>query len=139
MIFYFDKKIISFCHFLNFPVRDKAMTHRDKNRITAISLFFTALLVLMFSMPLMAQQTGSIGGKVTNAADGSPIAGVTVEATGSRLPGSRSTTTINNGDYQLPLLPPGDYTLKFGGFALGGIGTATFGAILLHLLLRRRA
>ena len=29
-------------------------------------------------------------------------------------------------------------TLKFGGFTLGGIGTATFGAILLHALLRRR-
>jgi uracil-xanthine permease len=32
----------------------------------------------------------------------------------------------------------GDYTLRFGGFALGGIGTATFGAIALHALLRRR-
>ena len=31
----------------------------------------------------------------------------------------------------------GDFTLKFGSFALGGIGTATFGAILLHALLRR--
>jgi putative pyrimidine permease RutG len=28
--------------------------------------------------------------------------------------------------------------LKFGDFALGGIGTATFGAIALHALLRRR-
>jgi uracil-xanthine permease len=36
------------------------------------------------------------------------------------------------------VLGTGDYTLKFGGFALGGIGTATFGAILLHLLLRPR-
>lgn len=32
----------------------------------------------------------------------------------------------------------GDYTLRFGAFALGGIGTATFGAILLHALLRHR-
>lgn len=31
----------------------------------------------------------------------------------------------------------GDFTLKTGGFTLGGIGTATFGAILLHALLRR--
>ncbi|MFT3953579.1 MAG: solute carrier family 23 protein [Piscinibacter sp.] len=37
------------------------------------------------------------------------------------------------------VLGTGDYTLKFGGFALGGIGTATFGAILLHALLRKRA
>lgn len=37
------------------------------------------------------------------------------------------------------VLGTGDYTLRFGSFALGGIGTATFGAILLHLLLRKRA
>ena len=33
------------------------------------------------------------------------------------------------------VLGTGDFTLKFGGFALGGIGTATFGAILLYALL----
>jgi putative pyrimidine permease RutG len=32
------------------------------------------------------------------------------------------------------VLGAGDFTLKFGGFALGGIGTATFGAILLNAL-----
>ncbi len=37
------------------------------------------------------------------------------------------------------ILGTGDFTLKFGSFALGGIGTATFGAVLLHALLRRRA
>jgi uracil-xanthine permease len=37
------------------------------------------------------------------------------------------------------VLGTGDFTLRFGDFALGGIGTATFGAILLNLLLRRRA
>jgi putative pyrimidine permease RutG len=36
------------------------------------------------------------------------------------------------------VLGTGDYTLKFGGFTLGGIGTATFGAILLWALLRKR-
>lgn len=36
------------------------------------------------------------------------------------------------------ILGTGDYTLKLGGLTLGGIGTATFGAILLHALLRRR-
>jgi uracil-xanthine permease len=35
------------------------------------------------------------------------------------------------------VLGTGDYTLKFGGFTLGGIGTATFGAIALWALLRR--
>ena len=36
------------------------------------------------------------------------------------------------------ILGTGDFTLKFGSFALGGIGTATFGAVLLAALLRRR-
>jgi putative pyrimidine permease RutG len=35
------------------------------------------------------------------------------------------------------VLGTGDFTLKFGGFALGGIGTATFGAVLLYALLSR--
>ena len=35
------------------------------------------------------------------------------------------------------VLGTGDFTLKFGSFALGGIGTATFGAILLWALLGR--
>jgi putative pyrimidine permease RutG len=33
----------------------------------------------------------------------------------------------------------GDLTVRIGGFALGGIGTATFGAIILYHLLARRA
>ncbi|HFZ1833757.1 TPA: pyrimidine utilization transport protein G [Klebsiella aerogenes] len=36
------------------------------------------------------------------------------------------------------VLGAGDFTLSLGGFRLGGIGTATFGAILLHALLNRR-
>ncbi len=35
------------------------------------------------------------------------------------------------------VLGTGDFTLKFGGFAMAGIGTATFGAILLNALLSR--
>ncbi|MCF8168813.1 MAG: NCS2 family nucleobase:cation symporter [Rhodoferax sp.] len=37
------------------------------------------------------------------------------------------------------VLGTGDFTLKFGDFALGGIGTATFGAIVLYALLNRKA
>jgi putative pyrimidine permease RutG len=36
------------------------------------------------------------------------------------------------------VLGTGDFKLKFGGFEMGGIGTATFGAILLYALLKRR-
>jgi len=37
------------------------------------------------------------------------------------------------------VLGTGDFTFKFGSFAPGGIGTAMFGAILLHALLNRSA
>ncbi|MCX8115294.1 MAG: NCS2 family nucleobase:cation symporter [Burkholderiaceae bacterium] len=37
------------------------------------------------------------------------------------------------------VLGAGDFALKIGAFTLGGIGTATFGAIVLHALLARRA
>ncbi|MBB2483692.1 pyrimidine utilization transport protein G [Mitsuaria sp. WAJ17] len=36
------------------------------------------------------------------------------------------------------IIGTGDYTLRLGDFALGGIGTATFGALLLNLLLAPR-
>jgi len=36
------------------------------------------------------------------------------------------------------IMGTGDFTLKFGDFALGGIGTATFGAILLYALFNRK-
>ncbi len=36
------------------------------------------------------------------------------------------------------VLGAGDFALTLGGFTLGGIGTATFGAILLNALLSRR-
>ena len=36
------------------------------------------------------------------------------------------------------VLGAGDFALTLGGFTIGGIGTATFGAILLNALLSRR-
>ncbi|HAS99858.1 MAG TPA: pyrimidine utilization transport protein G, partial [Pantoea agglomerans] len=37
------------------------------------------------------------------------------------------------------VLGAGDFALKIGSFTLGGIGTATFGAIILNAILRRRS
>ena len=37
------------------------------------------------------------------------------------------------------ILGTGEFTLHFGEFALGGIGTATFGAIVLYAVLNRKA
>jgi hypothetical protein len=76
-------------------------------------LLLAAVAAAFFSAPLYAQQTGEIVGQVTSSVDGSAIADVSVRATSNVLPGSRTSTTSENGDYKLSLLPPGTYTLTF--------------------------
>jgi hypothetical protein len=79
------------------------------------------LAVLICSSAAFAQQTGAIRGRVT-ATDGSVLPGVTVEARSNVLPQPRVTVTDTNGDYRLPALQPGAYTLTF---TLSGMQTAT--------------
>ncbi len=74
---------------------------------------FLMLAVLMLvASPAIARQTGSIAGKVT-ATDGSVLPGVTVEAKSDVLPSPRVVVSDSNGDYRLPALPPGTYTITF--------------------------
>jgi hypothetical protein len=91
------------------------MAHRHAVR----TLPFLLLVVLAF--PLLAQQTGTIHGKVT-ASDQSALPGVTVEARSNVLPRPRETVTDGNGEYRLPALQPGPYTVTF---TLSGMQTAT--------------
>ena len=87
-------------------------------RVRRCTLVF---LLLLIPAAAFAQQTGSIQGKVVDAS-GAVLPGVTVEARSDVLPGPRVTTTDAQGQYQLPQLPPGDYTLTF---TLSGMQTAT--------------
>ena len=87
-------------------------------RVSRALLF---LFLGLCAIPLFAQQTGSISGKVT-ASDGAALPGVTVEATSDVLPKPRVTVTGANGEYQLPALAPGTYTVKF---SLSGLQTVT--------------
>ena len=80
---------------------------------TAWMRLLAAIAVAFFSTPLLAQQTGDIAGTVTDSADNSAIAGVSIEAASPVLPGVRTSITSANGDYRLLLLPPGAYTIKY--------------------------
>src|SRR5688500_8703512 len=62
--------------------------------------------------PVHAQQTGAMTGKVI-ATGGGALPGATVEARSDVLPTPRVTTTEANGEYRLPALPPGTYSLTF--------------------------
>ena len=89
--------------------------------VRALLRTFVVLTLTLAASPAFAQQTGSIQGKVTDQ-QGGVLPGVTVEARSNVLPGPRVTTTSGDGTYQLPALPPGDYTLTF---TLDGMQTQT--------------
>ena len=73
---------------------------------------FLSISLIAVTAPVFAQQTGSITGKVTDTSGG-VLPGVTIEARSNVLPGPRTTVTGGNGDYRLPALPPGEYTVVF--------------------------
>jgi hypothetical protein len=58
------------------------------------------------------RQTGAVTGTVTDR-DGLVIPGASVTVSSPALQGVRSTTTDGNGNFTVPGLPPGDYTVRF--------------------------
>ena len=71
------------------------------------------LLLLALAVPgqMAAQTTGDIKGSVVDSA-GAPLPGVSVEARSPALQASRTATTNANGDFRLPVLPPGVYSVS---------------------------
>lgn len=78
-------------------------------------LLLAALLVAAVGSGTASGQgnpTGNITGKVTDP-DGLMLPGVTVTAASPALQGVKTAVTSENGDYIIPFLPPGDYTVTF--------------------------
>ena len=88
-----------------------------------------SLVAILFLVPSLAFAqsipTATISGKVT--VDGAGIPGVTVTLASPNMQGTRTTVTSESGDYLVPLLPPGDYTVRF---ELSGMQTLTRKAAL---------
>lgn len=59
--------------------------------------------------------TGTLTGKVTDAATGAPVADVVVTATSEQLQGEQIVVTDASGTFHIPTLPPGEYTLRYEG------------------------
>jgi len=89
---------------------------------------FLTLVCLLVTEALAAAQvpTGTISGRVVSS-DDAPLPGVTVTVTSSSLQGERTVVTSANGDFVVPLLPPGDYTVVF---ELSGFQSATRQVVL---------
>ena len=73
---------------------------------------------LLFAGIALAQgnPTSTLTGRVINEGQGLP--GVTVNVKSPTLQGTRTAVTSVNGDFVLPQLPPGDYTVTFKTFYL---------------------
>lgn len=91
--------------------------------MTAIrmSRILLCLSLILVASTAFAQQTGALSGRVT-ATDGSALPGVTVEARSNSLPQPRVTYTDERGEYRLPELQPGVYTVTF---TMAGLQTVT--------------
>jgi Carboxypeptidase regulatory-like domain/TonB dependent receptor len=89
------------------PDTTSAMRH------LARKLLLVGAALLGIGSPVFGQAvTGTIGGRV-HSTDGLPLPGVTVAVTSAMLQGARTAVTSESGDYLIPLLPPGTYTVVF--------------------------
>jgi len=67
---------------------------------------------LIFGTPAFAQ-TGVITGTVSDASTNQPVTDVVVTATSPNLQGEQVVVSDAQGQYRIPQLPPGTYTLRF--------------------------
>jgi outer membrane receptor protein involved in Fe transport len=85
-----------------------------------------ALAMLGVSGPALADSTAVLTGTVTDEKTGEPLAGVVVTVTSDDLLGWQTVVTDETGQYRIPNLPPGSYTLgldmeDYDPYAQGGV------------------
>ncbi len=70
------------------------------------------VLLLLLGTSTWAQGTAVITGKIINAADRKPLEDAVVTATSPSLQGEQTVVSDASGQYRIPQLPPGVYTLR---------------------------
>jgi hypothetical protein len=96
------------------PARKASKASRSRLTIylkEAIALSVALVALCVFNTPATAQlNTGSIFGSVTDTTH-ALVPGATVTASAPEIGSTRSTKSSNSGDFVLPNLPPGNYTI----------------------------
>jgi hypothetical protein len=79
-----------------------------------VRVIIGAIAGVLMAVHAVAQgnPTGTISGRVTGQ-DGAALPGVAVTATSPNLQGARTVVTTETGDYIIPFLAPGEYTVAF--------------------------
>lgn len=78
------------------------------------ALIVSVWALLFAAVAAFAQVNASIKGNVTDAS-GAAVVGAKVTVTSAAQGIERTTTTTGSGDYEVPALPPGSYTVKIEG------------------------
>jgi hypothetical protein len=88
--------------------------------------------IILIAAPLFSQMPtkGNLTGTVTDAESGSPLPGVTVEATSPSLLGKVTAVTDGSGRYRLLALTPGLYSISY---SLDGFNTITRTEIVVNI------
>ena len=73
---------------------------------------FAAAVLLSADIAAAQSTTGTIAGRVVDS-QGLPLPGVTVTVAGPNLQGTLTSVTTENGDYSVPRVPPGTYSVTF--------------------------
>ena len=92
------------------------MTKTQMRALGVLALAFT----MVGSVVVAQVPTGELSGRVQDES-GAPLPGVTITATSPNLQGTRLVNSDGNGNYLVPLLPPGTYAVTF---ELQGFATA---------------
>lgn len=97
-------------------------------RLSALASTIAALLLPMAAVAQTTINTGAIIGTLKDTS-GAAMPGVTVTVNGARLQGSRTAVTDGQGEYVLPLLPPGQYQAEY---ELSGVGSQSRSGIVVN-------
>ena len=84
----------------------------EKNKLCVTAIILIIFLLSGISLSAQIMPEGKITGRVVDE-QGTPLPGVTVEATSPKLVGKAATVTDNNGTFRLMALPSGTYEVTF--------------------------
>jgi uracil-xanthine permease len=123
-------------------------TYAENIGVMAVTKIYSTLVFVVAAMIAIVLGFSPKFGALIQAIPGAVLGGVSIvvfgliAAAGARIWVDNKVDFSDNRNLIIAavtlVLGAGDFTLKLGGFTMGGIGTATFGAILLHLALSAR-
>jgi putative pyrimidine permease RutG len=123
-------------------------TYAENIGVMAVTKIYSTLVFVMAAVIALLLGFSPKFGAVIQTIPGPVLGGVSIVVFGLIAVTGARIWVVNRVDFSdnrnlivaavTLVLGAGDFSLKLGSFGLGGIGTATFGAIILYALLRRK-